>query len=119
MANVAIFVSAVITFFIPFLIVFAVLYSAALKKKNGKTGNGGKITFSLPKGKLQTKGHSRPQTVRPYDPVNNTADYPSTCQASYNPERAKDQLDTLLKAGHLTQEEYRQRLEQLKNYKHC
>ena len=47
MANVAIFVSAVITFFIPFLIVFAVLYSAGLKKKKGSTQ--GKLSFELPK----------------------------------------------------------------------
>ena len=63
--------------------------------------------------------HSHHQQVRPYDSTTNTADYPSACQASYNPERAKDQLDTLLKAGHITHEEYRLRIDQLKNYKHC
>ena len=108
MANVAIFVSAVITFFIPFLIGFVILYSAALKKKKGRG-----TSFRL------SGWHSRPQTAEPYDPASNTADYPTACQASYNPQRAKDQLDTLLRAGHLTREEYQQRMEQLKNYKHC
>ena len=107
MANVAIFVSAVITFFIPFLIVFAVIYKGVVK-------NRAKGANPLPK-----QVHSRPVAKRTYDPVTNTASYPTACQASYDPVRAKDQLDTLLKAGHLTHEEYRQRLEQLKNYKHC
>ena len=116
MANVAIFVSAVITFFIPFLIVFAVLYSAGLKKKKG--GAQGKLSFELPK--LHLGGQPSPrQSTKPYAPHPNTADYPSACQASYNPQRAKDQLDTLLRAGHLTRQEYAERMEQLKNYKHC
>jgi hypothetical protein len=108
MANVAIFVSAVITFFIPFLVVFAILYKGMIKNRTKKAAH-------------PTPGqmHSRPQTGRTYDAARNTADYPTACQAGYDPVRAKDQLDTLLKAGHLTPEEYRQRLEQLKNYKHC
>ena len=115
MANVAIFVSAVITFFIPLLFVFGILYSASLKKKNGRTA---KPTFALPKPR-QTGRHGHLQTTAPYDPVSNTAGYPTACQASYNPQRAKDQLDTLLRAGHLTREEYHERLEQLKKYTHC
>ena len=107
MANVFIFVSAIIVFFIPFGILFGALYAAALRKKG-----------MLP-AKKTVQRHSRHQQVRPYDPTTNTADYPSACQASYNPERAKDQLDTLLKAGHITHEEYRLRIDQLKNYKHC
>ena len=107
MANVAIFVSAVITFFIPFLIVFAVLYKGVVKNR----AKGVKMP--------QLPHHSRPVAQRVYDPATNTSDYPTACQAGYDPVRAKDQLDTLLKAGHLTHEEYRQRLEQLKNYKHC
>ena len=115
MANVAIFVSAVITFFIPFLIVFGLLYSASLKKKGAKTAV---PRLTLPKTSFGGR-HSSPQTAEPYNPVRNTAGYPTACQASYDPVRAKDQLDTLLRAGHLTREEYHQRLEQLKNYKHC
>ncbi|MBQ8670526.1 MAG: hypothetical protein IJ508_04700 [Oscillospiraceae bacterium] len=107
MANVAIFVSAVITFFIPFLIVFAVIYKGVVKNR----AKGVKMP--------QRQLHSRPVSKQVYDPATNTSDYPTACQAGYDPVRAKDQLDTLLKAGHLTHEEYRQRLEQLKNYKHC
>ena len=107
MAHVMIFVSAVITFLIPFLIVFAVLYKGVVKNRTKG--------IKLPQKQL----HSRPVAQRVYDAATNTSDYPTACQASYDPVRAKDQLDTLLKAGHLTHEEYRQRLEQLKNYKHC
>lgn len=107
MTNIAIFVSSVLTFFLPFLIVFAFLYKGVAKKR----AKGVK--------KPNLPHHSRPVAKQFYDPATNTADYPTACQASYDPVRAKDQLDTLLKAGHLTTEEYRQRLERLKNYKHC
>lgn len=99
--------SSLITFIIPFLVVFLAVRSAIKKQKGGRQAS------------PRPRAHSHYRQGRPYDPTTNTADYPSACQAGYDPVRAKDQLDTLLKAGHLTPEEYRQRVEDLKNYRHC
>lgn len=100
------FLLILFVFAAPFLFVFFMVVKGA--KKKGPAAP-----------KKPQRVHSRREELQPYDPATNTADYPSACQASYNPVRAKDQLDTLLKAGHITNEEYRLRIEQLKNYRHC
>lgn len=115
MATAAIFLSSVVTFLIPFFIVVALI---SAKSKQNKNNQHRRIDFSLPQAGSFGR-HSQRQTAKPYNPTNNTADYPTACQASYNPQRARDQLDTLLKAGHLTRQEYAARLEQLKKYTHC
>lgn len=108
--NIFIVLTSLITFLFPFLIVFIAIFA---KKRAQSKGAARRPAHP------NRRVHRHYNQGRPYDPTTNTADYPSACQASYDPVRARDQLETLLKAGHLTQEEYRQRLEDLKNYRHC
>lgn len=108
--NIFIVLTSALTFLFPFLIVFIAIF--AKKRAQSKSAARHSVRPSR-------RVHRHYRQGQPYDPVTNTADYPSACQAGYDPVRARDQLETLLKAGHLTQEEYRQRLEDLKNYRHC
>jgi|GEM_PF-3792614 len=67
----------------------------------------------------QTRQEARRRREAPvpaYDAAHNTAAYPVSSAGEYDLNRARDELDTLLQAGHLTSEEYHYYLERLKNY---
>ena len=112
-------IAALINLLLP-VIIFAVVIWAIVKvfRKNASKN---RQNTGMPRTPVvkKTARHSRYDVSEQYNPVTNTAGYPTTCEASYNPERAKDQLETLLKAGHISNEEYRQRIADLKKYKHC
>ena len=102
------------------VVIFAVVIWAVVKAFRKNASKKSRNAVISPSGAVKrTARHSRYNVSEQYNPITNTAGYPTACEASYNPERAKDQLETLLKAGHISSEEYRQRIADLKKYEHC